>query len=187
MAANFNLTQGEILQIGVGGAGTDNAIGGGGSFIVGPNNAYLIIAGGGVGGGVGFSALAASTVAAVAPGRILPVASSVAAGALRSLATPAAVAATAATPAMPVATQAMAAVEAVAPSTPAPTRSCSDLQTGNGELVISDLVSEPAARRGPRRSHRGLVAPPLGGLIDVRDLFAQRGEDGGAQRQCRRR
>src|SRR5207253_1975410 len=58
IGGDFNLTGGEILQIAVGGAGSDHfpggaggGGGGGGSFVVGPDNAPLVIAGGGGGGG----------------------------------------------------------------------------------------------------------------------------------------
>ena len=44
---NFNLTAREVLQIAVGGAGAPNTGGGGGSFVVGPGNTPLVIAGGG--------------------------------------------------------------------------------------------------------------------------------------------
>jgi len=50
IGVSFTLTQGEVLQIAVGGSGSDLS-GGGGSFVVGPNNTPLIIAGGGGGGG----------------------------------------------------------------------------------------------------------------------------------------
>jgi hypothetical protein len=50
IGGNFVLTEGEILQIAVGGAGSGNG-GGGGSFVVGPGNTPLVIAGGGGGGG----------------------------------------------------------------------------------------------------------------------------------------
>ena len=48
------LSAGEMLQIAVGGAGSDGSrggAGGGGSFVVGPDNTPLVIAGGGGGGG----------------------------------------------------------------------------------------------------------------------------------------
>jgi hypothetical protein len=65
IGGNFMLTKGEILQIAVGGAGSDGVViggtngtnvfsgggGGGGSFVVGSDNAALVIAGGGGGGG----------------------------------------------------------------------------------------------------------------------------------------
>jgi hypothetical protein len=50
IGGDFSLTAGEILQIAVGGAGSDTG-GGGGSFVVGPGNTPLVIAGGGGGGG----------------------------------------------------------------------------------------------------------------------------------------
>jgi hypothetical protein len=47
IGGDFSLTQGEILQIAVGGAGRSagGGEGGGGSFVVGPNNTPLVIAG----------------------------------------------------------------------------------------------------------------------------------------------
>jgi hypothetical protein len=51
IGGNFVLTEGEVLQIAVGGAGSGGG-GGGGSFVVGPGNTPLVIAGGG-GGGAG--------------------------------------------------------------------------------------------------------------------------------------
>jgi PEP-CTERM motif len=57
IGGDFSLSAGEILQIAVGGAGSDNSGagggggGGGGSFVVGPDNTPLVIAGGGGGGG----------------------------------------------------------------------------------------------------------------------------------------
>jgi hypothetical protein len=52
IGGDFSLTAGEILQIAVGGMGTeDSGGGGGGTFVVGPNNTPLVIAGGGGGGG----------------------------------------------------------------------------------------------------------------------------------------
>jgi hypothetical protein len=55
LGGDFSLSAGEILQIAVGGAGSDNngagGGGGGGSFVVGPDNTPLVIAGGGGGGG----------------------------------------------------------------------------------------------------------------------------------------
>jgi hypothetical protein len=53
IGGKFSLTAGEILQIAVGGAGLDRG-GGGGSFVVGPGNTPLVIAGGGGGGGIDF-------------------------------------------------------------------------------------------------------------------------------------
>lgn len=50
IGGNFGLTAGEVLQIAVGGAGGDGG-GGGGSFVVGPGNTPLVIAGAGGGGG----------------------------------------------------------------------------------------------------------------------------------------
>jgi len=57
IGGSFTLTEGEILQIAVGGGGTCNCFsnlssggGGGGSFVVGPDNTPLVIAGGGGGG-----------------------------------------------------------------------------------------------------------------------------------------
>jgi hypothetical protein len=54
IGGNFLLTAGEVLQIAVGGAGSNGVDsgggGGGGSFVVGPGNTPLIIAGGGGGG-----------------------------------------------------------------------------------------------------------------------------------------
>jgi hypothetical protein len=54
IGGNFSLTAGEILQVAVGGAGSDGqgfaSAGGGGSFVVGPGNTPLVIAGGGGGG-----------------------------------------------------------------------------------------------------------------------------------------
>ncbi len=47
----FTLIAGEILEIAVGGMGTGGPGGGGGSFVVGPGNTPLVIAGGGGGGG----------------------------------------------------------------------------------------------------------------------------------------
>jgi hypothetical protein len=58
IGGDFSLTAGEILQIAVGGVGSDSGGGGGGggSFVVGPGNTPLVIAGGGGGGGafIGF-------------------------------------------------------------------------------------------------------------------------------------
>jgi hypothetical protein len=52
IGGDFLLTAGEVLQIAVGGAGSDLVGGGGGgSFVVGPGNSPLVIAGGGGGGG----------------------------------------------------------------------------------------------------------------------------------------
>lgn len=53
ISGDFTLTAGEILQIAVGGAGSEGVGGGGGggSFVVGPGGAPLVIAGGGGGGG----------------------------------------------------------------------------------------------------------------------------------------
>lgn len=55
IGGTFLLTAGEVLQIAVGGAGSDQTFsgggGGGGSFVVGPGNSALVIAGGGGGGG----------------------------------------------------------------------------------------------------------------------------------------
>jgi hypothetical protein len=54
IGGNFILTAGEVLQIAVGGAGSDSPSfcgGGGGTFVVGPGNMPLVIAGGGAGGG----------------------------------------------------------------------------------------------------------------------------------------
>ncbi len=56
IGGNFGLTAGEILQIGVGGAGSNNVGGGvggggGGTFVVDQGNTPLVIAGGGGGGG----------------------------------------------------------------------------------------------------------------------------------------
>jgi hypothetical protein len=56
IGGDFVLTTGEILQIAVGGKGSDTIFGGGGgggSFVVGPGNPSLIVAGGGGGGGGG--------------------------------------------------------------------------------------------------------------------------------------
>jgi hypothetical protein len=51
IGGDFLLTAGEVLQIAVGGAGSDLVGGGGGgSFVVGPGNSPLVIAGGGGGG-----------------------------------------------------------------------------------------------------------------------------------------
>src|SRR5215472_17339950 len=54
IGGNFSLTAGEILQIAVGGAGSDlqgfGAGGGGASFVIGPANTPLVIAGDGGGG-----------------------------------------------------------------------------------------------------------------------------------------
>ena len=54
IGGDFSLTAGEILQVAVGGAGSDmqgfGSAGGGGSFVVGPGNTPLVIAGGGGGG-----------------------------------------------------------------------------------------------------------------------------------------
>jgi hypothetical protein len=48
IGGNFSLTAGEVLQIAVGGAGSfSDGGGGGGSFVVGPGNTPLVIAGGG--------------------------------------------------------------------------------------------------------------------------------------------
>jgi hypothetical protein len=55
IGGDFSLTAGEVLQIAVGGAGSNEngtGGGGGGSFVVGPGNTPLVIAGGGGGGGV---------------------------------------------------------------------------------------------------------------------------------------
>jgi hypothetical protein len=46
IAGTFNLTAGEMLTIAVGGAGSPIGGGGGGSFVVGPGNLPLVIAGG---------------------------------------------------------------------------------------------------------------------------------------------
>jgi hypothetical protein len=57
IGGNFILTAGEILQIAVGGTGSDGFIGGGGgggSFVVGPGSTPLVIAGGGGSGGAIF-------------------------------------------------------------------------------------------------------------------------------------
>src|ERR1700758_5003986 len=61
IGGDFILTAGEVLQIAVGGAGSDGGFGGGGgggSFVVGPGNVPLVIAsgggGGGAAGGIGF-------------------------------------------------------------------------------------------------------------------------------------
>src|SRR6516225_6453267 len=56
IGGEFILAAGEILQIGVGGAGSDSCAGGGGggSFVVGPSNTPLVIAGGGSGSGFVF-------------------------------------------------------------------------------------------------------------------------------------
>jgi hypothetical protein len=55
IGGDFGLTAGEILQIAVGGMGTDHSSdgggGGGGTFVAGPDNTPLVIAGGGGGGG----------------------------------------------------------------------------------------------------------------------------------------
>ena len=54
IGGDFSLSAGEMLQIAVGGAGSDGlraGAGGGGSFVVGPVNTPLVIAGGGGGGG----------------------------------------------------------------------------------------------------------------------------------------
>src|SRR5271169_352822 len=60
IGGDFSLSVGEVLQIAVGGAGSDNVGGGisggvggggGGTFVVGPGNTPLVIAGGGGGGG----------------------------------------------------------------------------------------------------------------------------------------
>ena len=54
IGGDFALTAGETLQIAVGGAGMSTGLvggGGGGSFVVGPGNTPLVIAGGGGGGG----------------------------------------------------------------------------------------------------------------------------------------
>jgi PEP-CTERM motif len=53
IGGDFSLTAGEILEIAVGGVGSDitGFGGGGGSFVVGPGNTPLVIAGGGGGGG----------------------------------------------------------------------------------------------------------------------------------------
>ena len=54
IGGNFSLTEGEVLQIAVGGAATPESLGGGrGSFVVGPDNTLLVIAGGGGGSGAG--------------------------------------------------------------------------------------------------------------------------------------
>src|SRR5437016_5281061 len=53
IGGDFNLTAGEVLQIAVGGAGSNQFYGGsgggGGSFVIGPSNTKLVIAGGGGG------------------------------------------------------------------------------------------------------------------------------------------
>jgi hypothetical protein len=53
IGGDFSLTAGDALQIAVGGAGADGegGAGGGGTFVIGPGNAPLVIAGGGGGGG----------------------------------------------------------------------------------------------------------------------------------------
>ena len=56
IGGDLDLSDGEVIQIAVGGAGSSGAAsaaggGGGGSFVVGPNDTALIIAGGGGGGG----------------------------------------------------------------------------------------------------------------------------------------
>jgi PEP-CTERM motif len=54
IGGDFSLSAGEVLQIAVGGAGTNGSGGGGGgggSFVVGPGNMPFVIAGGGGGGG----------------------------------------------------------------------------------------------------------------------------------------
>jgi hypothetical protein len=57
IGGSFSLTAGEVLQIAVGGMGSDSLPleegggGGGGGFVVGPGNTPLVIAGGGGGGG----------------------------------------------------------------------------------------------------------------------------------------
>jgi PEP-CTERM motif-containing protein len=55
IGGDFSLTAGEVLQIAVGGAGSDGGFngggGGGGSFVAGPGNTPLVIAGGGGGAG----------------------------------------------------------------------------------------------------------------------------------------
>ena len=53
VVGDFQLTQGEVLQIAVGGTGSNNAGGGGGgggSFVVAPGSVALEVAGGGGGG-----------------------------------------------------------------------------------------------------------------------------------------
>jgi hypothetical protein len=56
IGGDFSLTAGDALQIAVGGAGMSSndggGAGGGGTFVIGPGNAPLVIAGGGGGGGI---------------------------------------------------------------------------------------------------------------------------------------
>jgi hypothetical protein len=63
IGGDFELDAGDVLQIAVGGVGTDNG-GGGGSFVVGLGNTPLVIAGGG--GAGGFSVINLMTGAKVA-------------------------------------------------------------------------------------------------------------------------
>jgi hypothetical protein len=60
IGGDFSLIAGEILSVAVGGRGNDGAGAGGGSFVVGPGNVPLVIAGGGGG---------ASVVRGLAPGQ----------------------------------------------------------------------------------------------------------------------
>jgi hypothetical protein len=84
IGGDFSLTAGEMLRIAVGGAGSDGlraGAGGGGSFVVGPNDTPMVIAGGGGGGGnvlvspsPGKAVSPASTAAAPIPISRLPTA-----------------------------------------------------------------------------------------------------------------